>query len=66
MNEKLHNHQDIKPACGGGGEPESTGQSIEAREALAHLAIVDGMIDDILSAALTGNYLDSTRQRGGQ
>jgi len=66
MNEKQHSHQDLRPAGAGGGEPETTGLSTEARDALAQLAAVDGMIDEILSAAVSGNYLESTRQRGGQ
>jgi len=42
MNEKQHSHQDLRPAGAGGSEPETTGLSSEARDALAQPRALDG------------------------
>ncbi|MCH7227963.1 hypothetical protein [Haloferula sp. A504] len=64
MKEKQRQQHDIQPGneddCG------SEEPSQNAQQALAKVASVDGIIDDILSSATTGNYLESIRQRGGQ
>lgn len=66
MNEKQRQQQEPKHHQINDGEPEASGMSEQASAALGQLAAVDAMIDNILSSATTGNYLESIRQRGGQ
>lgn len=65
MNEKQRQQQhDARPKSDGDGDPGEI--SAEGQAALAKVSDVDSLIDDILSSATTGNYLNSIRQRGGQ
>ena len=66
MNEKQRQHQETKLHQGNDGDADAGDISKQAGEALGQLAAVDAMIDNILSSATTGNYLESIRQRGGQ
>ena len=66
MNEKQRQHQEPKHHQHNDGDPDAGGLSEQASAALGQVAAVDAMIDDILSSATTGNYLESIRQRGGQ
>ena len=66
MNEKQRQHQEPKHHHHDDGDPDAGGLSEQANAALGQVAAVDAMIDDILSSATTGNYLESIRQRGGQ
>lgn len=67
MNEQQQRqYQEPKPRRAGDCEPEACDLSEQAVGALGQVAAVDAMIDNILSSATTGNYLESIRQRGGQ
>ena len=66
MSEKQRQDQKPKNKHSNDDAPDEGGLSEQAQETVGQLASVDTMIDDILSSATTGNYLESIRQRGGQ
>jgi hypothetical protein len=66
MNEKQRQYQETKGNHCDGGDDDPGGLSDQAHAAVSQVAAVDAMIDNILSSATTGNYLESIRQRGGQ